>query len=503
MSVLQSKKLGIAISYLMILANALSSIILVPVYLKYLGLEGYGFYQMIYAIASYILILDFGIGTTMVRFISEFQAQRKHESVENFASHAALFVLGICVVIFTVGLVISTQLGNIYQSLDSEQILLGQKMFIPMLFVLSLTMIEHYFEGIIMAHEYFSIAKLIGILKVGLRLLLTVLFLREELGVISIVYVDLIILLLAVIFSVSYVFGRLKFKIKFHFLDKSLLRSMFLFMAAIMLQSIVAYLNNTADKTIIGIMLGEKDSGIYGLSMTFITLFNMLPTAMLTIFLPVAVKLTIDKGENQMLHHTDLAIRIGRYQMIICGGILCAFIVLGRDFIQLWAGTDVDLIWLTALIIMIPNAIPLIQNYCLNVLDALNKRIFRSWVLLGLSTLNIVVTIILIKQWGIIGAPIATAIAYLIGHGVLMNIYYHKVIGLNIPKMWRAICHKIVPCILLTGILSIPMLRYEDITIVSFLIKCCIWGTIYIGLLWLMGLSQEEKATVISMIKRH
>ena len=46
-------------------------------------------------------------------------------------------------------------------------------------------------------------------------------------------------------------------------------------------------------------------------------------------------------------------------------------------------------IWLTALIIMIPNAIPLIQNYCLNILDAMKKRLFRSIVLLSISVLNI------------------------------------------------------------------------------------------------------------------
>ena len=69
-SVFKSKKLAIIVSYVLICTNVLSNLILTPIYLNYLGTDGYGFYQMIYAVASYILILDLGIGTTMVRFIS-------------------------------------------------------------------------------------------------------------------------------------------------------------------------------------------------------------------------------------------------------------------------------------------------------------------------------------------------------------------------------------------------------------------------------------------------
>ena len=81
-SVFKSKKLAIIVSYALICTNVLSNLILTPIYLNYLGTDGYGFYQMIYAVASYILILDLGIGTTMVRFISIYKEKKdKKENV--------------------------------------------------------------------------------------------------------------------------------------------------------------------------------------------------------------------------------------------------------------------------------------------------------------------------------------------------------------------------------------------------------------------------------------
>lgn len=500
MNILKSKKTGVILSYAMIAVNAVSSIALVPLYLKYLGIEGYGFYQMIYAVANYILILDFGISTTMVRFLTEYRTLGQKKKAENFAAHVALLVLLICVTIFLIGLIINKNLGSIYATLTYDKILLGQKIFTLMLVVLAFTVIEHYMEGIVMAYEYFSVAKIIGIIKLILKIVLAVIFLRNSLGVMSLVYCDLAVLAFSLLIYIFYNFCYLRFKIRFYQFERSIFLPMAAFMLAIMLQSIVAYLNNTVDKVILGMMLGEKASGIYSLSMTFITLFNMIPTSILTIFLPQATKMVIEK--SGMEKHTELATSLGRYQMAVCGGILCAFLVLGRDFITLWAGSDAKIIWLVALIIMIPNAVPLIQNYCLNVLDALNKRLFRSLVLLGLSLMNIILTVLMIKWWGVIGAPIATGIAYIVGHGFIMNFYYDKKIGINIKKMWSGICHGLLPSVLVSAVVTYPLTFIEGNTWIIFIGKALVWSAIYLLIIWLIGLNGYEKKIFISLVKK-
>lgn len=497
-SLITSKKIGVIASYLMIACNTVSSIVLVPFYLKFLGIDGYGFYQMIYSVASYILILDFGIGTTMVRFLTEYRVKKDEKGVQNFAAHCGLLVLILNAIIAIIGFVLSFKIGAIYPTLTPEKIELGQKMFWIMIIVLVMTVTEHYMEGITMAYDSFSVSKLIGVVKLMLKFVLVIMFLYDGQGVLSLIYVDVIAELSALVLYALFNFGYIKFKIKIHKFDIRLFKPMATFMFAIMLQSIVAYLNNTVNKTMLGIMLGETASGIYGLSMTFITMFNMIPTAILTIFLPQATKMVVE-GES-MEKHTQMAGMLGRYQMIICGGILSAFIVLGMDFIHLWAGANEREVWLIALIIMIPNAIPLIQNYCLNVLDAMNKRLFRSIVLLGISTLNIFLAIFMIKKWGVLGAPIATAIAYVIGHGIVINVYYKKVIDIDIITMWRMIFNRLLPCVLLTTILTAPLMFYQNVTIISFVIKCVIWCIVYTVLLMVFGLNKTEKNMIKGFI---
>ncbi len=62
-----SKKLAVTLTYVSIVVQALSTMFLTSFYLRELGSETYGLYQMINAVAQYILILDLGISTVMVR----------------------------------------------------------------------------------------------------------------------------------------------------------------------------------------------------------------------------------------------------------------------------------------------------------------------------------------------------------------------------------------------------------------------------------------------------
>lgn len=68
-----------------------------------ISIERYGLYQMVYSVAQYILILDFGISTTMVRYISMYHAHDDYESESNFASHCLTIVISVIIVVGIIG----------------------------------------------------------------------------------------------------------------------------------------------------------------------------------------------------------------------------------------------------------------------------------------------------------------------------------------------------------------------------------------------------------------
>lgn len=115
-----SKKTAAIFSYIFLALNSISAIFLTPFLLKYLGVDEYGLYQMVYSIGQYILILDLGISTIMVRYIAEYIAREDYEGMKKFSGMIAILTLLICIVVICIGFVIDYNLENIFTTLSTE-----------------------------------------------------------------------------------------------------------------------------------------------------------------------------------------------------------------------------------------------------------------------------------------------------------------------------------------------------------------------------------------------
>ena len=106
---------------------------------------------------------------------------------------------------------------------------------------------------------------------------------------------------------------------------------------------------------------------------------------------------------------------------------------------MLWAGPGYEQSYYVALFTMIPVTVPLIQNTGLNILYAMNKHRFRSVIYACIAILNVVLTLNWVEPYGILGAAAATCFAYTVGNVLIINWYYYRRIGIDIPEFWREI----------------------------------------------------------------
>ena len=497
----KSKKAAIALSYMGVLAQTLGTIILTRIYLQRLGADTYGLYQMVYSVAQYILILDLGISTTMIRFIAEFDTRKDVVRKENFAFHFILIVAFLCAIIIGVGLVVNANIENIYKTLTPEEYTLAHEMFLLMIGQILLTVLGHYFKGIAMANEQYTLIKLLGVLDTIINIVLVITFLNTGFGVMGIVYAKSIVIIIQLLVPAIVDFTALKFKIRFHYWDFPMMKPAFALMIAMLLQSIVGYVNNSVDKTILGIMTTKVDVAVYSIAATFVTMFNTLPTSISSVFQTKATKIVVSGASRDEL--TDFVVRPGRFQFMITAGFIGGFFLLGKDFIICWTGDKMSDAWLYAMLIMVPNMIPLVQNTCLSILNAMDKRLFRSLILVAITVINIGMTVSFIGVIGPVGAPLATGISYIIGHIILMNIYYQKKIHLNVPDMFRKIFSRIWVCVLIALVLNAPLTLWKvDHNWGILIARGMIFIIVYGLAIWLYGFNESEKKMVAGVLAK-
>ena len=142
---------------------------------------------------------------------------------------------------------------------------------------------------------------------------------------------------------------------------------------------------------------------------------------------------------------------------------------------------------------MIPASVPLIEGTALSIIMAKNRHRFRSIVYSGIAVLNVVTTIILVRYFGIIGAAFTTGMSNVIGQGLVMNWYYYKKIGLEMPRFWRNI-GSLLPIPICMCIIGVILDRYIDYSAIPiFLAGVIVYTIIFAGLSWKFCMNTYEK----------
>ena len=469
-----------------------------------LGQAEYGLYCLANSVISYLTLLSFGFGSTIIRYISKYRAEKNKEAVcRTFGFFLQLYIfLGILV--FVVGLVISNNVEVIFRKgltvaeIDKIHILI-----IIMAFNTALSFPMSVFSSIITSYERYVYRKLIDMISTIAAPIFNLVTLYMGFASIGMSIASTILQILMLPLNVIYCFKILKINPKFKRIPYSLIKEMLGFSFYVFLGTIVDMLFWSTDKVILGMLASSTAIAVYNIGGTFNNMVISLSTSISGVLTPkITGMVATDVSKEQF---TELFIRIGRLQYFVIALIISGFSVFGQSFIQLWAGSEyADAYWI-AILTMFPLCIPLIENTGLSIVIAQNKHKFRSIVYLIIAVLNVVSTYFVVPYLGGIGAALCSCIAYLVGQGVIMNIYYYRVTKINIPLFWKNIGRmSIVPgSMLLLGIIMNKKIILNRWSL--FLISVVIYSLIYCIIMYKFVLNHYEKDIVrkpLLVIKR-
>ena len=495
---LNQRRAGILLSYLYIILNSVIGIFFTPFILSKLGNAEYGLYQLVQSISSYLVIANCGTGTAMTKFVTQFRSTHEPKKEENYVFHN-LFVATISM--FTIGVVGYVMYCNIpvfYPNLSAQEIEKAKILFLLLVVNIMITTYTHAFSGYCIAHEKYVFTNGWSSMRIVLRVVSIVALLNLGFDSIAIVAVDLIINIFYLLLLILFSFFKLRMRIRFHNWDRHLLMSTFAFSFAILIQAVVNQINQNVDKVLLGRMMSTIEVTIYSVAMNVFLVFSQLPSVLRSVFLPRVTKMIYQNCSNDDL--VSLSARVGRVQLIVVGAVVSGFALFGNNFMKCWVGSslgdDYRTSWLIAMIIMIPGIVTMTNGVCATILDAKEKRIIGSVVLLLIAIINVVLTIILIKVYGIVGAPIATTIASVIGDILIMNCYYYFKLGIDIIKMYKLIFKGSLFSLLITTVSCLPLAIVLPTGWVYFALEFLTFVLIYSLSLWGIGLREYEKNEV-------
>ena len=460
--------------------------------LNMLGQKEYGLYSLSHSAVAYLSLLSFGFGSTIIRYIAKYRAQEDKKAVqEAYGFFLALYCV-LAMLVLVGGFIISQNVDSIFKKgLSIEELDKMQILVMIMTLNSALSFPVSVFSSMVTAYERYVYRKTVDMLAtIGAPLAnLFALFLGyKSVGMaLAATFMQLLMLPL----YAGYCYKVLNIRPIFVRLSRSLIKELLGFSLFVFIGSIVDMLFWATDKVILGMLAGSVAVAIYNIGGTFNTMVMNLSTSISGVLTPRITGMVIKEATKEQL--TELFIKVGRLQFIIIGIIVSGFTVFGRTFITLWVGDSYLEAYWVAVLTMFPLCIPLIQNTGLSIVMAQNKHQFRSIVYLVIAIANVISTYLIIPYRGLIGAALCSCISYLLGQGLIMNLYYYKVTGIDIPLFWKNILKMtLVPgSMLVVGLLLNTW--FEIKTWFAFLICVVIYSAIYAVLMYCCILNKYEK----------
>lgn len=402
------------------ITNTIAGFVAVPFILNYISSEIYGYWLAIVSVLTYLGIFDFSIGMSLTHSISSV-SRNKSEKLNSLINSGLIFLTILGFLILILGYILSLFVDHIFNipAIYKHDIIISFRLLI---LSLAVSLPLSVFSSILIGFNELFFEKNI---KEGVRffgILLSLVLIYKGYGVIglAISYLFTIISsgIILLLFSKYMHFKELVFSL--HRYQKNTVKKLLSYGGLFQFGKIANTISYSADTVIIGIFLFGGEITVYTISSKLVMLIGIVFMSKLPIaFFPTLSKLfslkeydTIQKITGSILSYT--------LRIAIIGSI---FIFFGNlSFVSLWvgpeyyAGNNLNIVFISWLII---DAFHRGTSVVIQASGKLNKW---AGICCVEAILNIILSVLLINQYGLLGIAISTTIARLI-----TGVYFIKI----------------------------------------------------------------------------
>lgn len=465
-----------------------------PVMIKILGQNEYGLYQLVQSVTNYLSLMNFGFSAAYIRYYSIAKNNNDEDEIANINGLFLKIFLMISLLSLLGGGILLANIRILGTHLTDADYVIARELLIIMVINLAVSFPSNLFIAYLSANERFIFQKLIGIFANILVPVFTIPLLLFGYGSVGVVSVALILTIMRLACSIWYCVKKMSIRINIRYTDRKIFKNLLEYTFFIFLSDVVDQLNTNVDKFLLGRLIGAASVAVYSVGFNLRHYYLIASWIIPEMYIPETNRLAIEEKDDTKL--MALFTKIGKYNNYICLLVLTGFILVGRQFIQLWVGAGYENSYYVCIILMIAGYVPAVQTLGVNIQNAKNMHRTRSVVYFVIACINVGISVFLIKLWGEIGTAMGTLLAVLIGNGIFMNYYYYKYIKLDIFSFWKEMLKWIVPVgVLFVTAWFIVRALYIDSWLKIFAFALA-YSFVYLILLWYIGIRDEDRTKI-------
>jgi O-antigen/teichoic acid export membrane protein len=411
--------------------SAIIAFIISPLIVANLGKEMYGVWALVTSITGYFTVLDFGVNTAIVRYVSSAVAQRKLNIARSIYSTAlAIFATGAILV-----LVFSTVFGyflphifNIHNVTRSYL----YAVFIVLSIDFAIGLIFSVSQGALVGLQEFKFINFTSIIINTIRSIFLVWALSHGAGLLMLAMLQLLQSLVRA--GCQYLFIRKKYaymRFDRYAVERQTIYSIYNYSIYSFIIAVALKLLFYSDSVVIGAFIGVAEVAFYAIPATLLDYLEKLIWSMISVLVPV-ISTNQAKGENNA--NVRLYILGTRYSLLISLPLLISLYIYGDKFIYLWIGPEFGerCRWVLKYL-LIGFAFSFSQLIAHGILKGVGKHKILAFIMAIEALANLGMSVFLAKPYGIEGVAIGTMIPLIIA-SLAIILYCCRQLSINLWK---------------------------------------------------------------------
>jgi len=463
--------------------NVVVGVFLSPYILHRLGDEAFGLWILIFSITGYYGLFDLGIRSSIVRYVAKYSATEDHDELNRLVNTAMFSYSGIGILAMAVTLIASYYVDSIFR-IPHDFVSTARWLLLMSGTCVSLGFPLGVFGGVLEGLQRFYLLNFTTISATLLRALLIVIALRHGRGLLTVALITVGLPLLSALVNAASVFRHLPLRLGVHYVSRSSLRRIASYSGTTFLIIAAGRLRFKTDALVIGTFVSAAAVTYFTVGSRLVDYATDLVASLANIFTPMS-------SQSQAQGDLD-ALR----KIFIVGNRGCALImfpltavltILGRSIIEAWVGPKyVGASYPVLLVLLYPTTLMMVQSVSGRILWGMAKHRTWAWVVLAEGAANLILSIILVRPYGIMGDAVGTAIPLACSMIFFLPRHLCRLLRVKLTTyLYRAFVLPLVLCVPLIAVLLLMQRWFIPHRLGPLLIQLLVAGLVYaIGLAW-------------------
>ena len=380
-----------------------------PFILHHLGDEAFGLWVLIFSLTGYYGVFDFGIRSSLIRYVSQYRATGDNEQLARVVNTSLFLYTCIGLILILPTLACQMYVDRIFHIQPS--FLRDARILVAIVgYSLSIGFPLGISGGILEGLQKFYLINATSIVSTLMRAALIIYVLLHGLGLLSVALITVSLPVLASAVRLLMAHHLLAVPYGWKYVDRKSFKQVAQYGSVTFMIIVALQLRFRTDAVIIGTFLSASAITYFSIGSRLVDYASQVVSSLANIFTPMSSHFHAT-GNHALLR--TIFISGNRACALVMFPMTVILAVMGKSVIEVWVGPRYVSSYAVLLILLIPAALYESQSTSNRLLFGMSLHKPLAYVVLMEGIANLILSVVLVRPFGIVGDAIGTAIPML------------------------------------------------------------------------------------------